>query len=561
MDYKRLIAKNIRLDGVSEDEIYNSLATPPELKNGEYTLPCFKFSKALKKAPQLIAESLKASFPACNSIQNIEAISGYLNFKLNRVELVKSTVQKVLNKGEKFCANAPNGKTICIDYSSVNIAKPFHMGHLLTTAIGGALYRIYKYLGYNVVGINHLGDWGTQFGKLIVAYKLWGSEQDVEKRGITALLELYVKFHEMAEKDDSLNESSREWFKKIEDGDAEATSIFNNFKQVTLAEVKKVYTRLGIEFDSYAGESFYNSMLDDVVKELEEKHLLTDSSGAKVVNLDEYNMPPCLILKSDGASLYATRDLAAAKYRKKEYDFYKCLYVVAYQQNLHFNQVFKVLELMGYDWASSCVHVPFGMVSTPDGALSTRKGNVVFLIDVLDAAVKKAGDIIKEKNPSLAGAAEVSENVGVGAIVFSALSSSRIKDTVFSLEHALEFDGETAPYIQYTHARACSIIAKVDRNYSTIDFSELTDDESFEVIKILDKFEQVVLEAANAYEPSMLARYLISLSQAFNKFYMSHRIIGEADAVCQARLCLTECVKNTLKNGLELILIKAPEKM
>ncbi len=557
-DYKKTIAQNIDIDGAGEDEIYPLICYPADASMGDYSLPCFKFAKTLRRSPVQIAAVVAESFNAKDTGMTAEAVSGYVNFRLDRGAFIKETVEKFFSRGEDFAPAESNGKTVCIDYSSINIAKPFHIGHLLTTVIGGSLYRIFKFLGYNAVGINHLGDWGTQFGKLISAYKRWGDDADIEARGINALLELYVKFHEEAEKDEKLNEEGRSWFKKIEDGDGEALAIFSRFKEVTLRDVDKIYKRLGIEFDSYNGESFYNDKLADVVSELEAKGLLTESDGAKVVDLEKYGMPPCLILKSDGASLYATRDLAAAKYRKKTYDFDKSLYVVAYQQNLHFAQVFKVLELMGYEWAKDCVHVPFGMVSLENaGALSTRKGNVVFLKDVLDTAVEKTAKIIEEKNPTLKDKEKTADTVGVGAVVFGALSTSRIKDMVFSYDKALNFDGETAPYIQYTHARCRSILSKAHSDFSgKVDYSELTDDESYAVIKLLSRFDETVSSAAEKYEPSIIARYLIDLSQSFNKFYISHRVVGS-----KARTALTYCVKNALKNGLKLILIGAPDSM
>ena len=557
-DYKKMIADNIVIDGAGADEIYSLLCYPVDAAMGDYSLPCFKFAKALRKAPVQIAAAVADDFNAKSSDCVAEAVSGYVNFRLNREIFVREAVTECMARGEEFAPAESNGKTVCLDYSSINIAKPFHIGHLLTTVIGGSLYRIFKFLGYNAVGINHLGDWGTQFGKLISAYKRWGDERDVEERGINALLELYVKFHEEAEKNEELNEEGRAWFKKIESGDKEALDIFSRFKEVTLRDVEKIYQRLGIKFDSYNGESFYNDKLADVVSELNEKGLLTESDGAKVVDLEKYGMPPCLILKSDGASLYATRDLAAAKYRKKTYGFDKSLYVVAYQQNLHFAQVFKVLELMGYEWAKDCVHVPFGMVSLENaGALSTRKGNVVFLKDVLDTAVEKTAKIIEEKNPALKDKQKTADVVGVGAVVFGALSTSRIKDMVFSYDKALNFDGETAPYIQYTHARCCSILNKSCGDFGLkVDYSALCDDESYAVVKLLSRFDETVSAAAEKYEPSIIARYLIDLAQSFNKFYISHRVSGD-----KARTALTYCVKNVLKNGLNLILIGAPESM
>ena len=558
MDFRKLIANNITLDGF---DVYSNLSVPADSAMGDYCLPCFRLSKAMRKPPQVIAAELAAQFSADGI--TAETSGGYLNFKIDRAKKAEAVLCECAARGENFAPLPANGKTVTVDYSSINIAKPFHIGHLLTTAIGGSLCRIFRQLGYNVVGINHLGDWGTQFGKLITAYLKWGDEKDVEERGIHALLDLYVRFHKEAENNKSLEEEGRRWFKAIEDGDAFALEIFNRFKTVTLRDVEKVYDRLGISFDSYAGESFYNDKMQPVIDELKAKGLLTESEGAEVVNLDEYGMPPCLILKSDGASLYATRDLAAACYRHDTYDFYRNLYVVAYQQTLHFKQVFKVLELMGREWASDCVHVPFGMVSLEGrGALSTRSGNVVFLKDVLDTAVSKAADIIEEKSPGLADKQATAEAVGVGAVLFMALSTARIKDMVFSFDKALNFDGETGPYLQYTYARAASVQRKcgcaADVN---ADFSLLTDDESDAVITLINRFDETVVDAAEKYEPSIISKYLIDLAQSFNRFYIDHRVAGEAEQVTRARLLLTDCVRRTLKNGMRLILMKAVERM
>ncbi|MDE7395850.1 MAG: arginine--tRNA ligase [Clostridiales bacterium] len=563
MDYKREIAKAIKIEGVSEEEIYASIAVPPKRENGEYCLPCFKFSRSLRLSPVAIADKLKAeiTLPAC--VESVESVSGYLNFKLNRSQFAYDSLCDILGRGETFSHKKSNGKTVVLDYSSVNIAKPFHIGHLLTTAIGGSLYRIYGYLGYKAVGINHLGDWGTQFGKLISAYKRWGNPEDVKKRGVQALTELYVRFHAEAENDPALDEEGRHYFKLIESGDKDATALFTWFKEITLSEVQTIYDRLGIAFDSYAGESFYNDKMTPVIDELKAKNLLTESDGALVVNLDDCDMPPCLILKKDGASLYATRDLAAAIYRQNTYAFDKCLYVVAYQQNLHFKQVFKVLEKMGKPWADKCVHVPFGMVSLEGGALSTRKGHVVLLKDVLDTAVEKANAVIAEKNPSLADKEKVAECVGTGAIVFSALSTARIKDMVFSYDKALSFEGETAPYLQYAHARCASILEKYGKSVKPTkeDGGYLCDDETVDVLSYLARFDAVVADAAEKYEPCVLARYLLDLAQAFNRFYIDHRVITEDERTTHARVLLTSAVKNVLKNGLSLLLIQAPEKM
>ncbi len=567
MDYKRVIAQAIDIEGVSKEEIYATISVPPKRENGEYCLPCFKFSKALRLSPVAIADKLKAQIVLPPVVRSVESVAGYLNFKLDRACLAKDTLCALTQKGETFPPHNQNGKTVCLDYSSVNIAKPFHIGHLLTTAIGGSLYRIFNYLGYKAVGINHLGDWGTQFGKLVSAYKRWGNDNDIRTRGVAALSELYVRFHTEAETDPALDEEGRYYFKKIEEGDEDAVRIFEWFKKITLEEVQKIYDRLGITFDSYAGESFYNDKMQPIIDELTQKGLLSESEGAKVVNLEADGMPPCLILKKDGATLYATRDLAAAVYRHKTYDFSKCLYIVAYQQNLHFKQVFKVLEKMGKPWANDCVHVPFGMVSLEGGAsLSTRKGNVVLLKDVLDTAVDKAEKIICEKNPALENKSAVAEAVGVGAIVFSALNTSRIKDMVFSYDKALSFEGETAPYLQYTHARCASILQKggfssPERALPSVDWNQLTDDATTDVVTLLGRYDDVVADAAQKYEPCLIARYLLDLAQSFNRFYIDHRVITEDACATNARLLLTACVKATLKNGLRLLLIDAPEKM
>lgn len=562
MDYKTIIMSAIDGGNLSKDEIYSALMPTQNEKNGEMCLPCFKFSAKLRKPPQQIASQLQQSLKENAFIKKTAVAGGYLNFYFDRAAVAKEVMGGLRDKGYALPPLENNGKTVCIDYSSINIAKPFHIGHLLTTAIGGSLYRISKFCGYNAVGINHLGDWGTQFGKLIVAYKKWGDDEDIKKRNIRALLDLYVRFHKEAETHPELEDEGRHWFKKIEEGDKEALAIFESFKQITLREVQKVYDRLGITFDSYAGESFYNDKMQPVIDTLKSKNLLKMSEGAEVVDLEEYGMPPCLILKKDGTTLYATRDLAAAIYRKKTYDFYKNLYVVAYQQNLHFRQVFKVLELMGYEWAKDCVHVPFGMVSLEGaGSLSTRKGNVVFLSDVLDSAVEKAREIIDAKNPDLPEKDKTASDVGVGAVIFGALSGSRIKDISFSLEKALSFDGETGPYLQYTHARCCSILDKAGEVKGCADFSVLEQDEAFALVRLTDEFYHTVLLALEKYEPSIISRYLIDVAQAFNKFYVNNRILGESDNVTFTRLMLVRAVESVLKTGLNLILLNAPEKM
>ncbi len=563
MDYKSIIANLIEIEGISSAEIAALITPPKDSKMGDFCLPCFRFSKALRKSPIAIAEELAASVTLPDCFEKAEAVAGYLNFTLDKKAYNKRIIEKAVADGKAYGdQNVGEGKNVCIDYSSVNVAKPLHIGHLSSTAIGAALYRIYKKLGYNAIGINHLGDWGTQFGKLIVAYKLWGNDEDIEKRGVTALVEIYVRYHKEAEEKPEMDDEARAWFKKIEDFDPEATRLFNWFKEITLKEVVKIYDRLGIKFDYYTGESFYNDKMQPVLDLLEKKGLLVESNGAKVVDLSAYNMPPCLLVRSDGATLYATRDLAAAYYRKATFDFYKCLYVVAYQQNLHFKQWFKVVELAGESWAKDLVHVNFGMVSLPDGAIKTRAGNYILLEDVLNKSVEKALQIITEKSPDLKNKEEVAEQVGIGAVLFSVLYNSRIKDIVFSYDRVLNFDGETGPYVQYTHARCNSVLKKAGAyDGGEVDYSGISDEESSEVVKLIASFPEAVKAAAEKYEPCFVARHLVSLAQSYNRFYLANRIADAEPKIRNARVLLTTAVKNVLESGLALLGIAAPEKM
>ncbi len=560
MDYKKYIAEKIDVQGVSCGEIAEALTIPPNTEMGDYALPCFKFAKILRKSPVTIAEELAETVQPDGVIAEASALNGYLNFKIDKGGLARATLESIEKQGSGYgSSDAGADKTICIDYSSVNIAKPFHIGHLSTTVLGGALYKIYDFLGYNVVGINHLGDYGTQFGKLICAYKHWGDKDDVEKRGIFAVNELYVRFN--SEATPEMEQEAREYFRLIESGDKEANALFDWFKSLTLAYVNKIYARLGVKFDSYNGERFYSDKMQPVIDELREKGLLKESEGAKIVDLEAYGMPPCLILRSDGASLYATRDLAAAYYRKATYDFYKCLYVVAYQQNLHFKQIFKVLELLGKDWAKDMVHVAYGMVSLEDGAMSTRKGKVVWLEDVINKCVEKAYKVIEEKNPALENKADIAEKVGVGSVIFGALYNSKIKDIVFSYDKVLSFEGETGVYCQYTCARANSVLAKAGEFAFTLPEKELLPQE-YEVIKALAAFPDAVKEAGDKYEPSVIARFAVDLAQKFNKFYFDCKILtAEEQSVRLFRLTLTKAALQTLKNALALLGIGVPEKM
>ena len=544
------------------EDIRGFLAVPPDPALGDYAFPCFRLAKPLRSAPPKIAEALCAAWKHGDTA-TVQPVNGYMNFFLNRANFAARIMAELQEKKDRFGASDEgSGKTICLDYSSINIAKRFHIGHLSTTMIGHSLKRIFSFLGYETVGINHLGDWGTQFGKMVCAYKKWGRKEDVEARGIDAMTELYVRFHQEAEKDPSLEDEGRAWFKKIEDNDPEAMEIFRWFKEVTLKDAAKVYGQLGVTFDSYAGESFYNDKMEPVVQELRDKGLLVESQGAQVVDLSEDNMPPCLILKSDGATIYATRDLAAAIYRQNTYHFDKCLYVVAYQQDLHFRQVFRVLEKMGYPWAKDCVHVAFGMVSFEGEALSTRKGNMILLEDLLSQAVAKAREIIEEKSPNLENKDEVARQVGIGAVIYTDLSNNRIKDIDFRWDRALNFDGESGPYVQYTHARCCSVLRKApDFAGVTPDFAALTDDEAQALLRLISRFPDVIREAAAKYEPSMVTRAVTDIAQAFNKYYYEHRILDGEPAQAAARVALTAAAKTVIKTGLYLIGIEAPERM
>lgn len=546
---------------LSSDEIAGLLELPPDSAMGDYAFPCFKLARSLRKAPPMIAGELVKVINA-DFLSRVEAVGGYLNFFIDKALYASSVIGEVLDKGEKYgSSDMGAGKTICIDYSSINIAKRFHIGHLSTTALGNALYKIYSFLGYKCVGINHLGDWGTQFGKMIAAYKHWGSREMVEQGGVQALSDLYVKFHAEAEKDPSLDDEGRAWFKKIETGDEEAISIWQWFKDLTLKDANRVYDMLGVKFDSYAGEAFYMDKMGPVIEELREKKLLKESDGAYVVDLEEYGMPPCLIIKSDGATLYTTRDLAAAFYRKKTYDFTKCLYVVAYQQSLHFRQLFKVIELMGHEWAKDMEHVEFGMVSYEGQALSTRHGHVIYLEDLLNRSIEKARAIIDEKSPNLDDKDGVARKVGIGAVVFFALSAGRIKDIDFWWDRALNFEGETGPYVQYTYARCCSVLGKSPANLPDADYSTLDDAEAQDIVRLLEQFPKLVKEAAQRNEPSLITRYTVDLAQAYNKFYYEHRILDCEPATSAARIAITKAVRNVIGTGLTLIGVEPTEKM
>ncbi|MEG1392662.1 MAG: arginine--tRNA ligase [Christensenellaceae bacterium] len=561
MDLTNALAQELaKITQLDVSALLDTLETPPDAKMGDCALPCFKLAKVMRKSPPQIANEILKDFKAPDFISEVKVEGGYLNFFYNRTFFVQNIINDCTSENYGR-SELGHGKTVLIDYSSVNIAKPFHIGHLSSTAIGSSLYKINQFLGYTVVGINHLGDWGTQFGKLIAAYKLWGDDEQINKNSVSAMLTLYVRFHEEAKKDESLNDIGRAWFKKIEDGDSEALRIFSWFSELTLKEARRVYDLLDVQFDSYAGESFYNDKTAAIVEELTQKHLLEKSEGAYVVHLDEENLPPAIILKSDGTTLYATRDLAAAEYRKKTYDFYKCLYVVAYQQSLHFKQLFAVLKKMGHTWADDMEHVAFGMVSLEDGTMSTREGKIVLLDDVLNQAVEKTLDVINQKNPNLENKEQIASDIGIGAVIYSTLSQSRIKDITFSFDRVLNFDGETGPYVQYTHTRCASVVQKHQPNNEGIDFDELTNDEAFAVLKIIEGFPQAIIAASEKNEPFFITRQITELAQAFNKYYYDYRIIDDNIQKTNARILLAKAVKNVIKTGLRLLGIKAPERM
>ena len=549
------------IEELDKDKISDILEIPPKEDMGDFAFPCFQLAKIFRKAPNMIAQEIAEKIPESDDLSKVEAAGPYVNFYVNKEVFVNEVLGKV-QKGYGS-SDIGKGKTICIDYSSPNVAKNFHVGHLRTTIIGNSLYHIFTKLGYHVERINHLGDWGTQFGKLIVAYKKWGSKEAVEERGIPELLDLYVKFHKEAEKDDSLNDQAREWFVKMEEGDEEALSIWKWFKDISLVEYKRIYRILNVDFDHYTGESFYRVKTGAVVKELKEKGLLKESEGAMIVDLDEYDMAPCLITKKDGSSIYATRDLAAIFYRKNTYHFDKCIYVTGLEQKLHFAQVFKVVELMGYEWAKDqLIHVPYGLVSLEGGKLSTRSGNIVYAEDILKESVSKIKEIIEEKNPDLEDKDDVAHKVGIGAIIFNDLYNQRIKDVTFTWDKIHSFDGETGPYVQYTYARAASVLRKTGlTEVGEIDPSLITDPTSVALLKEIEKFPEAVKTAADRLEPSVVSRYVMGVAQAFNRFYHENQCNVEDENLMKARVKLVILAKNIISDALELLGIQCPEQM
>ncbi len=553
------VEEYIRSKGVEVEAVASFIETPADAANGDFSLPCFRFSRALRNAPPKIAAELKEVLDGkFAEIEKIDAVNGYLNFYLSADFYVK-LLDRIAATEDFGKSDIGKGKTVCLDFSSPNIAKRFHVGHLGTTAIGGCLKNLFDYCGYTTVGINHLGDWGTQFGKLIVAFKKWSSMERVEKYGINELVEIYVRFSNEAEQDPSLNDEARAAFTELENMNEEYLAIWRSFKEISLREYMKTYELLGVSFDSYNGESFYNDKMDAIVDELREKGLLVVDDGASIVRLDDYNMPPAIILKKDGSTLYATRDITAAIWRKNNYDFHKCLYVTSAGQSLHFAQYFKVIEMMGYDWAKDLVHVPYGTMSVNGEKLASRTGNVILLDDLFNEAIAKAEKIIEEKNAALKDKRKVAEAVGVGAIVFNALSNGRIKDTNFVWEEALSFDGNTGPYVQYTYARCASVLRKNEGEAVCGEYIPEADETA--LIKLISAFPTKVQSALADYEPCVIARYALDVCAAYNLFYHNRNILKSEGAVKAFRIKLTETAKHVLGSCLDLLGMKRTEEI
>ncbi len=563
MDFKLEMAKKISEQVDMElEKVMDLIEIPPQSNMGDYAFPCFQLAKTMRKPPHMIAKELADKFAKDNVLEKAEAAGGYLNFFINREEYTKHTINEVLEKGSNYGKQKGNeDKTVLVEFSSPNIAKPFHIGHLYTTVIGSAIEKVFRHLGYNTQRLNHIGDYGTQFGKLISAYKRWGNEEVIDKDPINELLKIYVKFHEEAQKDESLEREGRMYFRQLEENEPEATAIWQKFKDLSLREFKELYKVLNIEFDSYNGESFYSDKMPEIIEMLYAKKLLVESEGARIVDLSEFNLPPCLVIKSDGATIYVTRDLAAALYRKRAYDFYKNVYVVGGTQTLHFKQVFAIMKLLGYEWADDCVHVGTALVKFADKKLSTRKGDVIFAKEVIEEAEEKTLEVIESKNPNLANKELVAKQVGIGAIIYTFLKNSRERDVVFSWEESLSFEGESGPYVQYGYVRGNSILNKAGSYNKNPDLSVLTSEDEFNLVKLLGSMDEVLKEAAERYEPFVVTRYATDLAKAYNKFYNSHHILNAEEKVKDARLALTKAVCIVLKISLGILGMETPEGM
>ena len=569
VNFKEAIAELIAAEVTDLElaEIQNMIEVPQDSKMGDYAFPCFKLAKVMRKAPPLIAKNIAEKIAENQVFEKVEQVNAYVNMFISKEALVKDVVDTVLAEGADYGkTNIGNGGNVVVDFSSPNIAKPFHIGHIRSTVIGNAICKLYRALGYNVIGVNHLGDYGTQFGKMIVAYRHWGNREDVVNEPIKTLLEYYTKFHVEAEKDPSLEDEARETFAKLEAVEPEEMQLWQWFRDESLREFNRVYDMLGITFESYAGESFYSDKMPAAIQEMRDKNLLVPSLGAEIVELSQFGLTDAPVLKSDGSSIYITRDIAAAKYRMDTYNFVKDIYVVASQQNLHFQQLKKIIELMGYEWCKDIIHVPFGLVSLEEGTMSTRHGRVVFLEDVLNRAVEQTKEIIREKGVNTENIDETAKIVGIGAVVFNELSNNRIKDYVFSWNKVLDFNGETGPYVQYTYARCASVLRNageeaVKAAQAGIKAEYITSESAFALAKLIYRLPQVVIEAADKYEPSIVTRHLVDIAQGFNRFYHDEHILVDNEEEKTAKLALVIAAKAAIKNGLALLGMEAPERM
>ena len=568
INFKDEIAEKLKeIVEIDKKELISYIEVPKDNKNGDYSFPCFRLAKELKKAPQMIANEIKEKINLEGTgIDKIEVVGGFLNFFVSKNVITKEVLEEITKKEEYGRAKIGEGRNIVIDYSAPNIAKPFHIGHLRSTVIGGALSNIYKFLGYNVTGVNHLGDYGTQFGKLIEGYKLWGDEYDIDSDPINELTKIYIRINNLCKEDEKVLEACRNNFKLLEDGDENCTKLWERFKTVSLKEFQKVYDLLGSKFESWNGEAFYSDKMHEVVELLEKSGKLIDSQGAKIVDLSDDGIDtPCIIIKSNGSTTYATRDLAAILYRARTYDFEKALYVTSYEQILHFKQVFATAKYLGLDkkYTDGLLHVPFGMVLLPEGKMSTREGNIIKLEDLLNEAIERAKTIIEQKNPDLENKEETAKKVGVGAIIFNDLSNNRVKDEIFDWDTILNFQGETGPYIQYTYVRIKSVLEKAGKisDIANIDFEKLNDNYSQEVLKLIYNFQDILIAVTEKEEPSILSRYLIDLAKAYSVFYNENKIMVEDDDIKNARVYLSYATAKVLKEGTALLGMEMPDKM
>lgn len=567
INFKKIIADKIaKTVDLSLEEIENYIEVPPNPEMGDYAFPCFRLAKTLKKSPQEIAAQIKEKMECGQEMQEVKIAGGYLNFFIKPLILVENVLKEIDEKQDKYgSSDCGNGKNILVEYSSPNIAKPFHIGHLRNTIIGNSLYKIYQFLGYHTIGINHLGDYGTQFGKLIEGYKKWGSEYDLDQNPIEELTKIYVRISDLCKEDETVLEAARENFRKLEEGDAFCIELWKKFREISLKEFQKIYHLLEVEFDSWKGESFYIDKIPEVEKRLQQAGVVTESEGAQIVDLEEKGLGVCIIRKADGSTIYAIRDLAAILYRVQEYDFDKCLYVVAYEQNLHFRQIFEVAHYLGLP--EKCVkgleHVRYGMTRLTTGKMSTREGTAVKVDDLLKEAISRVEKIIEEKNPEMPNKAEEAQKIGIGAVIFNNLCTNIIKDQLFDWDTALNFNGETGPYIQYVYVRTNSVLEKASQvpSMEEVDFALLTDQESLKVISNLYNFQDILKAVVDKNEPSLLARYLINLSQSYSNFYNENKIISDDENLTKARLYLTKTVGIVLKTGCSLLGIKMPNKM